>query len=213
MVDFDILETLALRDGAFVHLPLHLARMQAAAHHFSYPWIDTRVAQALALLRDQHPQGDWRVRLALRRDGEVMGEAHPLRPTHTPVRLQLAHAPLANTLAHGDWVRFKTSRRDHYVALQPADASVFDTVLFNEDSELTETTRGNIAVLLGGRWVTPPLRCGLLPGVGRQVCIEQGRLAERVILLNDVPRAQGWAFVNSLRGWLDAERVEAVVDK
>lgn len=213
MADFDVLETLALRGGAFVHLPLHLDRMQATAQHFGYPWIAPRITQVLALLRAQHPQGDWRVRLALRHDGKVMGEAHPLRPTPTPVRLQLARAPLANALAHGDWVRFKTSRRDHYVALQPTDASVFDTVLFNEDRELTETTRGNIAVLLDGRWITPPLRCGLLPGVGRQVCIEQGRLAERVILLDDVPRAQGWAFVNSLRGWLDAERVEAALDK
>jgi len=205
MADFDILETLALRGGAFMHLPLHLARMQAAARHFAYPWAESRIAQALALLRGQHAQGDWRIRLALASDGHVAPEAHPLAPTTTPVRLQLAREPLADAVAHGDWVRFKTSRREHYTDLQPTDASVFDTVLFNEDGELTETTRGNIAALLDGRWVTPPLHCGLLPGVGRQVHIQQGRLAEQVIRLDDAPRAQGWAFVNSLRGWLDAQ--------
>jgi len=202
--DFDILETLALRDGRFVHLPLHLARMQAAARHFGRAWPEAALQQALALLRERHGQGDWRVRLALADDGGVAPQALPLLPTAEPVRLQLAREPLANALAHGDWVRFKTSRRGHYAAFEPADAAVFDTVLFNEDGELTEGTRGNVALLLDGRWVTPALRCGLLPGVGRAVCLQQGRVVEQVVLLEDVPRAQGWAFVNSLRGWLEA---------
>ena len=207
MMDFDILETLALRGGIFGHLPLHLARMQAAARHFGYPWFEPDITQGLALLREQHVRGDWRIRLALKHNGRVALEAHPLLPTPTPVRLQLAREPLANAVAHGDWVRFKTTRREHYAALQPAEASVFDTVLFSEGGELTEATRGNIAALLDGRWVTPPLHCGLLPGVGRHVHIQQGRLAEQVIRLGDVPRAQGWAFVNSLRGWLEAELI------
>jgi len=202
--DFDILETLALREGRFVHLPLHLARMQATARHFGRAWPEAALQQALALLRERHGQGDWRVRLALAGDGGVAPQAQPLLPTAEPVRLQLAREPLANALAHGDWVRFKTSRRGHYAAFEPADAAVFDTVLFNEDGELTEGTRGNIALLLDGRWVTPALRCGLLPGVGRAVCLQQGRVVEQVVRLEDVPRAQGWAFVNSLRGWLGA---------
>ncbi|TAN29540.1 MAG: aminotransferase class IV [Castellaniella sp.] len=207
MVDFDILETFALRGGTFARLPLHLARMRAAAHHFGYPWPEPDITQMLAQLCAQHAQGDWRIRLALRCNGHLATEAHPLPLTLTPVRLQLAREPLTNAMVHGDWVRFKTSRREHYSALRPADASVFDTLLFNEDGELTETTHGNIAALLDNRWVTPPLHCGLLPGVGRHVLVQQGRLAEQVIELSDVPRAQGWAFVNSLRGWLDADLV------
>ncbi|GAB2464553.1 hypothetical protein GCM10027082_15300 [Comamonas humi] len=207
MADFDIVETLALKEGRFVHLPLHLARMQGAAQHFGRAWPEAAIDQALATLREQHGQGDWRVRLALAGDGRVAPQAQPLLPTATPVRLQLARAPLANAVARGDWVRFKTSRREHYAAFEPADATVFDTVLFNEDGELTETTRGNVAVRLDGRWVTPPLHCGLLPGVGRAVQLQQGRVVEQVVRLDDVPRAQGWAFVNSLRGWLDAQLV------
>lgn len=207
-MDFDILETLALKNGRFVNLPLHLARMQAAARHFGRTWPEPGIQQLLAQLRQQHGQGDWRVRLALSGDGRVVPQAQPLLPTATPVRLQLARKPLANAVAQSDWVRFKTSRREHYTAFESGDAAVFDTVLFNENGELTEGTRGNIAVLLGDRWVTPPLHCGLLPGVGRAVCLEQGRLAEQVIRLEDVPHARGWAFVNSLRGWLDARLID-----
>jgi para-aminobenzoate synthetase/4-amino-4-deoxychorismate lyase len=86
---------------------------------------------------------------------------------------------------------------------------VFDTVLYNEAGEITESTFGNLAMRLDGRWVTPPLSCGLLPGVGRAVALREGRMAEAVVRLADVPRVEQWAFVNSLRGWLPATLASA----
>jgi hypothetical protein len=65
-----------------------------------------------------------------------------------------------------EFVRFKTTRRAHYDHFAPVQPDVFDTLLWNRQGELTECTRGNIALQLEGRWVTPPLRCGLLGGVG-----------------------------------------------
>jgi para-aminobenzoate synthetase/4-amino-4-deoxychorismate lyase len=38
--------------------------------------------------------------------------------------------------------------------------------------------------------------------------LQSGRLQEAVLRVEDLPRAQGLAFVNSLRGWLDAELVQ-----
>jgi para-aminobenzoate synthetase/4-amino-4-deoxychorismate lyase len=82
---------------------------------------------------------------------------------------------------------------------------VFDTLLWNEAGEITETTRGNIAMQLDGRWITPALHCGLLPGVGRRLALASGRVEEGVVSLRDVPRVQAWAFLNSLRGWIPAK--------
>lgn len=118
------------------------------------------------------------------------------------MRLQLATQ--AFEAAHGEFVRHKTTRRAHYTAFAPAAPGVFDTVLWNEAGEITEGTFGNIAMLIDGRWVTPPLSCGLLPGVGRAVALREGRVTEAVVRLSDLPRVQGWAFINSLRGWLEA---------
>ena len=39
---------------------------------------------------------------------------------------------------------------------------------------------------------------------GRAVALREGRMVEAVVRLQDLPRVQGWAFINSLRGWLDA---------
>lgn len=201
---FALLETLALEDGVWRHLPEHLQRLQDAAAHFSYPW-SQRVAQSLAAVAAAQPRGLWRVRLQLDAQGEATAEAFACAPTPAPVRLQLAAAPLQDRWAHGQFVRYKTTRRAHYDAFTPSDPLVFDTLLFNEQREITECTRGNIAALIDGQWVTPPLACGLLPGVGRAVALRAGRVREAVLHLDDVPRVAAWAFLNSLRGWLAAE--------
>ena len=204
---FEVLETLALVDGVYRHQAEHLARMAEAAQHFGYPWQPAAVHACLQALAAQHGSGPWRVRLLLDRFGQPRAEAFALQPTASPVRLQLAPRPLAE--AHGEWVRFKTTRRAHYAALAPAPGSgIFDTVLFNAEGEITESTFGNLAMQMDdGRWLTPPLACGLLPGVGRAVALREGRMQEGVVRVQDLHRVRRWAFINSLRGWLDAELV------
>lgn len=205
-MDFEILETLAIDDGRPRHLERHLARMAASCAHFAYPWDEARARACVAEVAAAHGRGLWRVRLLQGAAGQPSAQAFALQPTAMPVRLQLADRPLAE--AHGDWVRHKTTRRAHYAAFAPTRAGVFDTVLYNSAGDITESTFGNLAMLLDGCWVTPPLACGLLPGVGRAVALAQGRLTERVVHLQDAPRVQRWAFINSLRGWLDAVVVE-----
>ncbi|MBW8465409.1 chorismate-binding protein [Acidovorax sp.] len=199
---FDLLETLALQAGVFRHRDEHLARLQSAAAHFGVPWDAAAVSQCLQALAADHADGAWRVRLLLGATGTPRAEALALLPTAEPVRLQLATRPLAQ--AHSEFVRYKTTRRAHYAAFAPTTPGVFDTVLWNAAGEITESTFGNIAALIDGRWVTPPLSCGLLPGVGRAVALREGRVVEAVLRVADVPRVQGWAFINSLRGWLAA---------
>ncbi len=199
---FEILETLALRDGVLQHLSAHLARMQASAAHFGFAWQPNSVQQTLTDLCQQHPKGAWRVRLLLGATGHLQAQAFALADTPTPVRLQLATRAL--DASDSEFVRHKTTRRAHYDAFTPSDPDVFDTVLWNARGEITECTRGNLALLLDGRWVTPTLDCGLLPGVGRAHWLALGRIQEAVVHVSDLPRVQAVAFVNSLRGWVEA---------
>ncbi len=200
---FELLETLALEDGQLRHRALHLERLARTAAHFGYAFDAPALDACLDALARAHGSGLWRVRLLLDGQGRPRAEAFVLEPTRQPVLLALAHQPFAG--AHGEFVRHKTTRRAHYAAFAPQPGSgVFDTLLYNEAGEITETTFGNVAALLDGRWVTPPAACGLLPGVGRAALLRAGRLQEARITLADLPRVRGWAFVNSLRGWLDA---------
>ncbi|RYF26609.1 MAG: bifunctional aminodeoxychorismate synthase component I/aminotransferase [Comamonadaceae bacterium] len=204
---FELLETLALEGGQLRHAHDHLVRMAAAAAHFGIPWYPPRAEQCLEALVRAHPTGLWRVRLLLDGRGQPRAEAFATAPTATPVRLALASGPMPE--AHGEFVRHKTTRRAHYAAFEPAaGSSAFDTVLYNEDGEITECTRGSIAMQLAdGRWVTPPLACGLLPGIGRAIALREGRVTEAVVHKDDAAQVQAWAFLNSLRGWLPATLV------
>ena len=198
-----VLETLALEQGRFRHLDKHLARMRASAAHFHFDWPEVQIEQSLNALRDAHAEGTWRVRLLLGENGAFEAQAFAFGATQQPVKLSLADR--AFTTAHSDFVRHKTTRRAHYAAFEPSiDSGIFDVILWNETGEITECTRGNIAMQMedDGRWITPPLSCGLLPGVGRALAIESGRVQEEVLHVRDVSKVCTWAFINSLRGWL-----------
>ena len=106
-----------------------------------------------------------------------------------------------------EFIRYKTTRRAHYEALAPTDPGVFDHLLLNERGEITEFTRGNVAVRLNGVWLTPALSSGLLAGTYRAELLAEGSLQEAVLTLGDLARSDGLAFYNGLRGWLSAEMV------
>ncbi len=213
---FNLLETLRLQGGVYHHLVAHLARMAGAAVHFGYPYDASRIhlaLQELAATVDQAQQAKpdkhadrsqpvWRVRLQLDASGTPLAHADRLKHALTPVQLALATTPFV--ASHSEFTRYKTTHRAHYEAFAPANPAVFDTLLYNQRGELTECTRGNIAVLLDGQWLTPALHCGLLAGVGRAHFIGLGKIKEAKITLADLPRVQALALMNSLRGWVQA---------
>ena len=143
------------------------------------------------------------MRLLLNAHGQLQTQVLALEAIPKQVCLQLANRPLEE--AQSEFVRFKTTRRAHYEVFAPIRPEVFDTILWNDADEITECTRGNIAAQLDGRWITPALDCGLLPGVQRAAALREGRLVEAVLRRADLPRVQAWAFLSSLRGWVAAQ--------
>ena len=72
---------------------------------------------------------------------------------------------------------------------------------------MTETTIANLVFEIGGRKVTPPVSCGLLPGAFRAELVESGQVEERVVTKADALAADNVFAVNSVRGWMRA-RIE-----
>jgi para-aminobenzoate synthetase/4-amino-4-deoxychorismate lyase len=202
---FELLQTMRLEQGALPAAELHLDRLEAAARHFRYPFARPLAQAVLQGLAADHASGLWRVRLRLDASGAVRGEAFALAPDEPPLRVRLADAPVE---APAEFLRFKTTRRDHYERFAPREPGVFDTLLWNAQGEVTEFTRGNvIAELPDGRLVTPPLRCGLLDGVGRALALQRGEVAEAVLRVEELPRLKSLRFVNALRGELRTIRI------
>lgn len=202
---FALLETLALDHGVMRHASDHWVRLAQAAAHFGWVWGATEQATLAQQVQDvcqAHPSGVWRVRCVVQPDGQARLEVFALETSPQQVTLAWARAPFE--AAHSEFVCFKTTCRGHYDAAAVQAPGMFDTLLYNAEGEVTECVRGNIAALIDGQWVTPPLRCGLLPGVGRAVALREGRVVEAIIPRAQAHRVQAWAFINSLRGWLPA---------
>jgi para-aminobenzoate synthetase / 4-amino-4-deoxychorismate lyase len=100
-------------------------------------------------------------------------------------------------------LRHKTTRRAVYDrAFAQAQAAGYDDALFlNERGEVTECAIHNVMIAKGGKLITPPLECGLLPGVYRQhLPATQPEIEEAIITLDDVLSADRIFIFNSVRG-------------
>lgn len=198
----EALETLRLEAGIAVRGDAHLARMQRTARHFGLRFSLTEARAHLKAVAAGHAQGSWRLRLTCDAEGRLAHTLAAFTPTTEPVRLALADGPVPTLGLRAEFLAHKTTRRELYAFSKPADA--FDVILWNEAGELTECSFGNLALKLDGQWLTPPLSAGLLPGVLRAELLAQGQLREARLMRGDLARAEGLAFLNSLRGWLAA---------
>jgi para-aminobenzoate synthetase / 4-amino-4-deoxychorismate lyase len=103
----------------------------------------------------------------------------------------------------------KTTAREVYDAARAACAGADDVLLWNARRELTETTIGNLVVDLNGRRMTPPVHCGLLPGVMRETLLADGLVEEGVVPIEALAEVTGLWLVNSLRGWVPLTLMDA----
>ena len=211
---FRLLESLLLYHGRFWLLERHLARLAFSAGRLGFAWDERAGRKALAALALEHDHahdrehggGRFKVRLLLDRQGGMELEALALEPGPAPApRLAVAHEP-GLRVDPGDLMFFhKTDRREVYERALAAHPDSDDVVLVNTRGEVTESSRANLVVRLDGRWLTPALDCGLLPGSFRERLVERGRLREAVIFPEDLARAEAVGLVNSVRGWMRAE--------
>jgi para-aminobenzoate synthetase / 4-amino-4-deoxychorismate lyase len=202
---FCLVETLLSLDG-YSLLELHLDRLADSAGYFHFSCDREAVKAALlahaSTFASRTPR---KVRLLLDSDGsfgiasEVLSEPGA-NAAASPVRVRIASErtdPRDRMLFH------KTTHRPLYAAaLKAAAQAGFDDVLFlNLRGEVTEGAISNLFIEKDGRWSTPPIECGLLPGVFRRHLLEmRPTVAERVLRLEDLRQADAVYLANAVRG-------------
>ena len=204
-----LFETIRVERGVAIRLERHLSRLAASADRFGIRF--DRLA-ALAVLEDAIARAEHvellRARLELAPDGTLTAWAR----VHQP-ELPSGLAPVAFASAPVDrrdlQLYHKCTDRTRYETALREAPGMFDVVLWNDEGEATELTRGNLVVELHGRRLTPPMDCGLLGGTLRAELLERGGIEERVVSIDDVRSAERLWFVNSLRGWVPIALPEA----
>lgn len=199
--EFELLETLRYEPGLGLrNRDRHLARLADSAAYFRFraDQVSTALPELEARLAVGGPA---RVRLRLSRAGQLSMDVLPLPVSSGVVALAVDHEPVDST---SSWLYHKTSLREPYESRQRRHPEADDVIMVNERGELTETAIASLAVHLDGRWWTPELSSGCLPGVERGRLLVSGELTERVLTLADLERTTDLAVVSSLRGWRPA---------
>lgn len=187
----------------FALLDRHLDRLVESAIYFDLPADRAAIAASLAeaAARCTAPM---LVRLTLDGNGVAL-DTQPARAA--PERLGFVIADervdsAAVWLAHSTTHRaFLDEPRERARDERGADEVVF----LNEREELTQAASATIFLDIGGRTVTPPLACGVIPDTLRAELIAQGTVEERVLTVADLARATSIRLGNSVDGLIEAD--------
>lgn len=199
-VEFQLIESI-LWDGEFQLLGLHLERLQASAEYFSFNFRKEESLRKLKSYTVQLPrETPCKVRLLLSADGTVTLESQPLTANPQSSKILLSDV---KTSSEDRFLFHKTTRRKLYDEefAKAMELGFADVIFRNERDELTEGAISNLFIEKGGKLYTPPLECGLLPGVFRRHILEiDAKASERILFTDDLAHADAIYVCNAIRG-------------
>lgn len=188
-------------------LERHLARLADSAHYFGFPCDLHAVRRTLGQVAGRFgSDGSARlVRLLLDRGGKVSCESFPVAPRfhQGPVKIGRSQSRVDS---QDPFLFHKTTHRPLYKREHERAAALglFDCLFVNERGELTEGAISNVFVRMDRELWTPPVACGLLNGTLRQELMAQGQVKERVLVPEELSRAEAVYVGNSVRGLVRA---------
>lgn len=195
-----VFETILTIGGKAVALDRHIARIHsgAAVLGFIPPTNDLLAMAATALLQSTPEISLGRMRITISSSGTLLITHQAYVEWSEPARIVTYPYPF-NGKSPLQKVK-STSYGEYLLAFKYAqDRNADDSLLFNHEDKIMESSTANIIALIGGKWVTPPLSAGPLPGITRELLIEWGLVVERDLIFEELQRCESVALVSSLR--------------
>ena len=190
---FDLISTGRIHQGKLLFLEEHIKRLQESSRYFDYPFNAEKAHnQATALCQSLDLDTDYRLKMSLKKDGELKFEHSQLTnlsDDFCQARLVEQRHPLDSP-----YTFFKTSYRPHL------SIELHEQIYYNHEGQLLETSIGNIVLKIEDQLYTPPVHLGLLNGIYRQSLIADNKLKEKVLTVKDMEQAQAIYGCNAVRG-------------
>jgi para-aminobenzoate synthetase/4-amino-4-deoxychorismate lyase len=202
---FSLIETMLWqKDKGYFLLDEHLKRLEKSSIYFSIPLELNKIRKALEALKNKLKGEEFKIRILASASGLLKIESAPLEDIKQPVKLKLSRCRIN---PQDVFLYHKTTQRKLYdEELEKArKEGFFEAIFLNIYDEITEGSISNIFIKKAGTLYTPPLKCGLLPGILRKKLIKEGRSKERIIKIKDLLRAENIYIGNSVRGLLSAQ--------
>jgi len=141
-----------------------------------------------------------KIRVLLDKKGNLKWEASPLNTGSAPCRKILLSKTAIDE--KNIFIYHKTTNRSWYdnAMKKIRTGKCFDVIFCNSKGEITEGGRSNIFIRKNGILLTPPVKCGLLPGTLRQNLLRRKKCREEIITIEDLKNAEKIFCGNSVRG-------------
>lgn len=207
--DLGLIETIGFDHVVgFMHFDLHMERLENSAQVLGFVFDKELIHRAL-IDHCEHLRGAHKVRLELTRSGhcEITSQALKLKPHSKTWRVAISKNPIDS---QNPLLIHKTTERSFIeveLARLKQSAACDEVLFFNENGELCEGSFTNVFIVKNGQMATPPITCGLLPGILRRVLIANGEVNEKTLSHKNVVEADEIYIGNSVRGLMRVELV------
>ena len=201
-----VFETLRTYQNAPFGFALHLERMNRGINELKIPApsdveIEGKVNEYLA----NHPQDSGHLRIVIDRFGNLSISHNSLKPISNTLKANIVdHRTIKGVL-------YKSTNYRERLQLRAAAMNAgFDDSIISDGGQIVESTTCNLIYLSDGEWFTPPLETGCLPGVTRQLLMENFGLQEKLLLASELEKVEALAMISSLR---EIEKIQEVNGK
>ena len=204
--DYGLIETFGWhKQTGFMWLDLHMARLETSALALGFKCPKQAVLHDLSHAVS-HLSGAQKIRLQLSKDGGFDIQTSPLQCSGAETAWSVALSK--NPVSSSDALRVHKTTKRQFIEGElkrlKTDTNCKEVLLFNERGELCEGSYTNVFILKDGQMLTPPITCGLLPGILRHVMLANGEVREQVITQDDLLAADEIYIGNSMRGLIRA---------
>lgn len=197
---FSLIECLRIENGALSRIEFHLARLEQSADYFGFHFNRTETEQLWYKTAKNYADGTYKYRFLLNSDGTTHTEITKISTNNNSITAALARKPISTDDL---FLYYKTTNRAIYNHLK--NTFTDETILWNENGELTEFINGNIVLNINGHLLTPPVSSGLLPGTMRASLLAEKQVSEQILTKKDLYKADYVWLINSVRGFVEVE--------
>ncbi|MEO5602941.1 MAG: aminodeoxychorismate synthase component I [Cyclobacteriaceae bacterium] len=198
-IAFDLIETMRFDpEVGIAELDRHLDRLDASATRFDFPFNRHSARNELqaATFRRQLPA---MLRLLLSPSGTMAIELKPIPDVPAqPVEVAVRPLPVS---ADDIRLSYKTTARA-FMEVARLEGGKYETIFVTPEGYITEGSYSSIFVERDGKYLTPPVGRGLLPGLLRARLIEEGKAVEADLKVDDL--GEGFLIGNMVRGLIRA---------
>jgi len=204
---FDLVETMLVENGEIFLFEKHIERLRRSAEYFLFIFNEKDTIAALRKkVSDINSRDRFKLRITLNKWGSSTIEFFELGSAVEEINVIVSEQSIStsNVMQY-----FKTTNRQLYNdEFKKYSEQDYSEVLFlNEKKELAEGSFTNIIIKKDDQWLTPAILCGVLPGVYRNYLLQNNKLKEAILKVEDLLYADEVKLINSVRKELSVKRL------